>query len=459
MISLQGLLTATELQNVRDKTKLIFADSSLFKTAESVVVHEQNMLSDEQLLQACSDEYGVKLFTPRREYIPRAVLDKVKGMNVVPISYNAAAGVMDVGIIPDLQPKARSAGTVNFKFVKVPIYYYVDMYTDYYGRPDFIMELPAKDYLDFIFSEAVSLKASDITIFNASGNRAEVIYNVRKRLVHSRRKLDGSLVKSLAHILATSGSSEFDEASEDPRFFSIRVDMHNRGRVVVNKVYHGWCITIRVLPDDYLETSLEDLNIKPNACEFIRKYVLSEEKGLRLFIGETMSGKNTTILSALMELVALDKHKIVSVESPVEILVDGIIQINADTEDAFAKNADSLLRQNPDIVYFTEITEKTAYSILKQANTSKAVFSSVHANSIADVISRLMDITGVDSDRVVQTLQSCVYQVLKRDDEHDRIYPENRCIHFDDELKSRLYGKPLYEKHAILKEVEDSWIS
>jgi Tfp pilus assembly pilus retraction ATPase PilT len=459
MISLQGLLTATELQNVRDKTKLIFADSSLFKTAESVVVHEQNMLSDEQLLQACSDEYGVKLFTPRREYIPRAVLDKVKGMNVVPISYNAAACVMDVGIIPDLQPKARSAGTVNFKFVKVPIYYYVDMYTDYYGRPDFIMELPAKDYLDFIFSEAVSLKASDITIFNASGNRAEVIYNVRKRLVHSRRKLDGSLVKSLAHTLATSGSSEFDEASEDPRFFSIRVDMHNRGRVVVNKVYHGWCITIRVLPDDYLETSLEDLNIKPNACEFIRKYVLSEEKGLRLFIGETMSGKNTTILSALMELVALDKHKIVSVESPVEILVDGIIQINADTEDAFAKNADSLLRQNPDIVYFTEITEKTAYSILKQSNTSKAVFSSVHANSIADVISRLMDITGVDSDRVVQTLQSCVYQVLKRDDEHDRIYPENRCIHFDDELKSRLYGKPLYEKHAILKEVEDSWIS
>lgn len=459
MISLQGLLTATELQNVRDKTKLIFANSSLFKTAESVVVHEQNMLSDEQLLQACSDEYGVKLFTPRREYIPRAVLGKVKGMNVVPISYNAAAGVMDVGIIPDLQPKARSVGTVTFKFVKVPIYYYVDMYTDYYGRPDFIMELPAKDYLDFIFSEAISLKASDITIFNASGNRAEVIYNVRKRLVHSRRKLDGSLVKSLAHTLATSGSSEFDEASEDPRFFSIRVDMHNRGRVVVNKVYHGWCITIRVLPDDYLETSLEDLNIKPNACEFIRKYVLSEEKGLRLFIGETMSGKNTTILSALMELVALDKHKIVSVESPVEILVDGIIQINADTEDAFAKNADSLLRQNPDIVYFTEITEKTAYSILKQANTSKAVFSSVHANSIADVISRLMDITGVDSDRVVQTLQSCVYQVLKRDDEHDRIYPENRCIHFDDELKSRLYGKPLYEKHAILKEVEDSWIS
>ena len=87
-----------------------------------------------------------------------------------------------------------------------------------------------------------------------------------------------------------------------------------------------------------------------------------------------------------------------------EILVDGIVQINTETEEMFAKNADSLLRQNPDIVYFTEITEKTAYSILKQSNTSKAVFSSVHANSIADVVSRLMDITSVDSDRIVQTL-------------------------------------------------------
>ena len=70
-----------------------------------------------------------------------------------------------------------------------------------------------------------------------------------------------------------------------------------------------------------------------------------------------------------------------------------------------------------------------------------------------------MDITGVDSDRIVQTLQSCVYQVLVRDEEHDRIYPVNRCVHFDDALKEKLYGKPVYEKHRIIKEVEDSWIS
>lgn len=461
MISLQVVLTASELQNVREKTKLIFKDPSLFKTPESVVVHEQNLLSDEELLKACIEEYGggIELVTPKREYIPRSMIDKFRGMNVVPLRYSASSGIMDVGVIPELQPVVKNMGSIFVRYVKVPIYYYVDLYSDYYGRPDFLLPLPAKDYLDFIYSEALSLRASDITIFNTSDETADVIYNVRKRLVHSRRKLAGDLVIQIAHTLATSGGAEFDEALEDPRFFSIRIDMHNRGRVVVNKTYHGWSITIRVLPDDYLETSLEDLNIKPNACKFIRDYVLSDEKGLRLFIGETMSGKNTTILSSLTELVGRDRYKIVSVESPVEILVQGLIQINAETEELFAKNADSLLRQNPDIVYFTEITEKTAYSIIKQSNTSKAVFSSVHANSIADVISRLMDITGVDSDRIVQTLQSCVYQILVRDEETDTVHPVNRCVHFDAELKSKLYGKPLHEKHRILEEIESAWIS
>ena len=459
MRSLQGLLKSNELSSVRDKTRLMFRNADEFRTPEAVVVHEQNLISDEELLKACSEEYNKQLCTPRREYIPRDIVDKFKGLDCVPLFYNSSSGVMTVAVLPERPVKRTSYGSITVKSIEVPIYYYVDIYRELYGQPDFLLPLPARDYLDFIFSEAISLKAADITIYNDSATTADVIYNVRKRLVHSNRSLEGDMVLQLAHTLAASGSAEFDEASTDPRFFSIRVDMHNRGRVVVNKTYHGWCITIRVLPDDYLNTTLEQLNIKQNTCDFIRRYVLSDEKGLRLFIGETMSGKNTTILAALMELVGRDRYKIVSVENPVEILVRGIIQIDADTEELFAKNADSLLRQNPDIVYFTEITEKTAYSIIKQSNTSKAVFSSVHANSVADVISRLMDITGVDSDRVVQTLQSCVYQVLVRDDEHDRVYPVNRCVHFDDELKSRLYGLPLYEKQRILKEEEDKWIS
>lgn len=459
MLSLQGRLTSSELSLVRDKTKILFKDYDAFKTPEAVVIHEQNIMSDEELLKACCEEYGFKVKTPRREYIPRAMVEMFRQTKAVPIHYTAMTNTMEVGVLPEVEPNFRELSNIFVKEVKVPVHYYVELHKAYYGNPDFILPLPTKDNLEFIYAEALTLKAADITIFNVTKEEAEVIYNVRKRLVHSRRKLTGDQVLEIAKLLATSGRSTFDASNEDPRFFSIRINMHNRGRVVVNKVYHGWCITIRVLPDDYLSTTLEDLNLKPNACAFVRNVVLSPEKGLRLFIGETMSGKNTSILSGLMELVHEDKYKIVSVESPVEILVQGVIQIDAETEEQFAKNADSLLRQNPDIVYFTEITEKTAYSILKQANTSKAVFSSVHANSCADVVSRLMDITGADSDRVVQTLQSCVYQVLVRDEEKDMVFPVNRCVHFDDALKSKLYGQPLYEKHRIIKEVEDAWES
>lgn len=461
MRSLQGQLNAADLQNVREKTRLQFVDNGKqFVTPEALVVHQQNILPDDVLLELCKEEYqSGDLHVPRREYIPRDMLDKFRSMNCVPIKYSAATNTMTVGVLPELSRIRDFNVGMSVNEVRVPIYYYVQNYTDYYGRPSFILPLPTKDYLDFIYAEALALRASDITIYNTSKYTAEVIYNARKRLVHSKRTLEGEQVLPLAKMLATSAHGTFDESNEEPRFFSIRIDLHNRGRVVVNKTYYGWCITIRVLPDDLLTTTLEELNIKPNACEFIRNHVLSKEKGLRLFIGETMSGKNTTILSSLLELVADDRYKIVSVESPVEILVDGIVQINTETEEMFAKNADSLLRQNPDIVYFTEITEKTAYSILKQSNTSKAVFSSVHANSIADVISRLMDITSVDSDRIVQTLQSCVYQVLVRDEEHDRIYPVNKCVHFDEALKARLYGQPVYKKREIIKEVEDAWES
>ena len=185
--------------------------------------------------------------------------------------------------------------------------------------------------------------------------------------------------------------------------------------------------------------------------------MLSREKGLRLFIGETFSGKNTTILSALRELVATNKYKIVSIESPVETLVEGVEQINVETEEEYAQNAASLLRQNPDVVYITEITNYTAQDTIQTANTGKVVFSTVHANSISDVLSRLMDITGMSSDRLLLSMHSCIYQELVRDEETDTIKPVTRCLYFSDELKMQLYGKSLGECKVILQKEEAAW--
>ena len=120
-------------------------------------------------------------------------------------------------------------------------------------------------------------------------------------------------------------------------------------------------------------------------------------------------------------------------------------------------NADSLLRQNPDIVYFTEITARTAKAIMQQSNTSKAVFSTIHANSIAEVLFRLEDITQLPLDRIILTLHSCVYQELVRDDRTDTVKPYNRCVYFSEDLKMNLYGKPVAQVIGILREEENRW--
>ena len=453
-------LRAESLDIIRGATRTIFSEDFVCKMKESYVIYEKGMLPEDVLLRLCQREYSdVELVTPMYTYIPKDILAKFSTQEAVPIKYDLQGNTIIVGTIPENKDQQFFCGNMNIKVVYVPLYYYIKLKLSHEGKIKYLYRYPITQLFDMIVAEAVQLGASDITIStHALGSR--IYYNCRKRKVFSKQTLSAMEIDELAKHIATKGGQTIgDVISRKPRYISIDLDIHNRGRVVINKTFYGYSITIRILPNELLDKSLEDLNLTDNTCKFIRDVVLSKEKGLRIFIGETMSGKNTTILSSLLELVRLGTMKIVSVEQPVEILVDGIEQIDAETDEEFELNADSLLRQNPDIVYFTEITQRTAESILKQSNTSKAVFSTIHANSISDVLSRLQDITRLDTDRLIQTLQSCVYQILVRDEETDTIHPENVCVHFDEDLKMELYGKSMPEIIKRLRKEEGKWVS
>lgn len=458
MRTLVGIISSTDSDIVDKKTELRFRDKSKFRTPEALIIHEQQILSDDRLLEACQREYNTILVTPPVRYVPRDIIDMFVKYQVVVLDYDVASSVISLGTIPEFQEEFDKIFVDGYtvKYSLVPIYYYVENYTKQYHEPDFLAELPTRDKLDFIINEAVEMGASDITITN-SKHGAKVYYNTRKKKVPSRRSINRADVNEIAKLLASSANATMADESSRPRYFSIDLNQNNRGRVVINKTYYGLLVTIRVLPNSTLNKSLEQLNIAPTTCEFIRETMLSQEKGLRLFIGETMSGKNTTILSSLLELVRRDLFKIVSLEQPVEILVDGIEQIQAETDEEFELNADSLLRQNPDIVYFTEITARTAKAIMQQCNTSKAVFSSVHANSISDVLFRLQDITKMPIDRLILTLHSCVYQELVRDEKTDTVVPYNKCVYFSEDLKAQLYGKPVAQIIGIIQGEEKRW--
>lgn len=456
MTTLTGKVSVTNLSLIREGTKLRFRNADEFKTAEALIAYEQRILEPDELLELCSKEYGEQLQAPSPSYIPSGLAQEFKPYNCVPIRYDTREEKIYVGVLPEITkyiPDVRNITTVR---VRVPIYYYVNLYTRYYGDPDFLYVLPPADKLRMIIEEAVNLGAADITITNVAEG-AQVYYNVRKNKVPSRRQIQREDVELFAQILSTRSRYPLSEIDNHPRYFSVKLDIHHRGRVVLNRTYYGRAITIRVLSDEVLTTALEDLNIKPNTCAFIRDKMLSREKGLRLFIGETMSGKNTTILSALRELTRGNKYKVVSVESPVETLVEGVEQIDTQTDEEFAENAASLLRQNPDVVYITEITQYTASHTIQTANTGKVVFSTIHANSISDVMSRLMDITGMSADRLLLSMHSCCYQELVRDDATDSIKPVNRCLYFSDELKSELYGKSIGEVKMRLQLEEAKW--
>lgn len=449
-------LPTQEREAVLEKTKLWFTDYTQFRTPEALILYEQRIMPEERILDLCQQEYSCLLDTPQLGYVPRETVEKFRNYNCIVISQSLAQNTITLGVLPEHKDEPIFIDEYNIERICVPIYFYVKYRTAQFGRPDFLMELPAKDIWDLIIQEAIRLGASDITV-STTATGGQVYYNVRKAKVRSNRCITPENINDIINILATQANATLADLSTKPRYFSVNLDRHNRGRTVINKTYHGMLMTIRVLPNSFLRTSLEELNLAPNTIKFIREIFLSREKGLRLLIGETMSGKNTTILSALNELVAEDKYKIVSLEQPVELLVDGVEQINAETDEEFEANADSLLRQNPDIVYFTEITARTAEAILKQSNTSKAVFSSLHANSISDVLFRLQDVTHMPLDRLILTVQSCIFQELVRDEIHDTVRPVTRCLHFDDELKMQLYGKSIGEIKTILKEREEQW--
>lgn len=454
--SLNGLLSSSDAELIDSKTSLLFSKREDFVTPETYLIHQQRLLDDDKLLDICTEEYGRILSTPRVEYVARDIMDAFREYPVVVISLDASTSTVTLGTIPEFGKVQIFSDRYRIKKIPVPIYYYIEHRTRQFGKPDFLQDLPSTDVWDFVVQEACVLGAADITL-TSNKNGAEVYYNVRKRKEHSRRVIGRGDATEIIQTLATQGGATMGDLSARPRYFSIDVNRNYRGRVCVNKTYWGMLCTIRMLSNELFETTLEQLNLEPHVIDFIRKLMLSREKGLRLFIGETFSGKNTSILSALKELVDLDKYKIVSLEQPVELLVDGIEQINCETDEEFALNADSLLRQNPDIEYFTEITARTARAIMEQANTGKVVFSTIHANSIADVFFRLQDITGFSIDRLLLNVHSLVYQELVRDESKDAIYPVNRCVYIDDELRANLLGKSFGEVYETILALEKDW--
>jgi type IV pilus assembly protein PilB len=176
----------------------------------------------------------------------------------------------------------------------------------------------------------------------------------------------------------------------------------------------GEKVVMRILDRAKSVATMESLGFSPKDFETI-KLALDRPYGIILISGPTGSGKSTTLF-AMLSSIDRETQNVVTLEDPVEYEVPGVSQsqVHPEIGYTFASGLRSILRQDPDVIMVGEIRDKeTAQLAIQAALTGHLVFSTIHTNTAAGVIPRLVDM-GVDPYLIAPTLIAAVGQRLVR---------------------------------------------
>ena len=273
---------------------------------------------------------------------------------------------------------------------------------------------PIVRMVDLIIREALKERASDIHI-EPSETTARVRYRIDGvlREVLSIPRINQNAVIVRIKIMAGINITE-NQIPQDGRFkmrlSSKQVDF----RVSLLPTTFGQKIVMRILDKSNLAGGLDGLKFLPKPLEKLKEAV-SKPFGMILITGPTGSGKSTTLYSIINQLNTVDKN-IITVEDPVEYLIDGLTQIQARTEIGltFALGLRAILRQSPDVVMIGEIRDsETADIAIKAALTGQLVLSTLHTNDASGALTRLVDM-GVESFLVSSSVVAICAQRLCR---------------------------------------------
>jgi type IV pilus assembly protein PilB len=183
-------------------------------------------------------------------------------------------------------------------------------------------------------------------------------------------------------------------------------------RAATIPVKFGERATLRLLGSDSEALSLETIGFSDKSLARFAK-AIKRPHGMILITGPTGSGKSTTLYSALQQIVSKEIN-VLTVEDPVEYVMEGISQVQVGTKVSFASALRSFLRHDPDVIMVGEIRDgETANIAMKASLTGHMVFSTLHTNSAVSTISRLKDI-GVEPFLIGTTLVCVIAQRLVR---------------------------------------------
>lgn len=199
-------------------------------------------------------------------------------------------------------------------------------------------------------------------------------------------------------------------------------------RIAISPTVWGEQVILRLLDKTGTSLKLEDMGYIGRALRLIREG-LKQPHGMILTSGPTGSGK-TTSMYAMIQEIKTDALNIVTLEDPVEYKMEGVnqIQVNADIGLTFATGLRSILRQDPDVVMVGEIRDKeTANLAVQAALTGHLVFATLHTNSAAGILPRLLDM-GIEPFLIASTVHTISGQrLVRRNVPGGEVYQSNRA--------------------------------
>ena len=292
-------------------------------------------------------------------------------------------------------------------------------------------DLPVVRIADSLIRHAILQGASDIHIEPAEKEVA-VRYRI-DGILHDAMTLPRRIARALAARIKVMANLKLDEhrLPQDGRFKIETSEYRFSFRVSVLPVFDGEKIVIRLLPETAKGMTLEELGFLGGNLERVHR-AIRKPSGIILATGPTGSGKTTTLYS-ILEMLNTPAVNISTVEDPIEYRIPRInqTQVHPEVGLTFANGLRALLRQDPNIIMVGEIRDnETASLAINAALTGHLVLSTLHTNSAAGALPRLLDMK-VEPFLIASTVTAIISQRLVRKlcEEHEtyRLSPAERA--------------------------------
>jgi len=277
-----------------------------------------------------------------------------------------------------------------------------------------VQDSPISQALSKILEYAIKSRASDVHVEPLEGTlKIRVrVDGVLREIMQLPKSIEPALV-SRVKILANLKIDEH-RVPQDGQFTVKIAGKEVDLRIAISPVVWGEQIVIRLLDKSGNSFDIQEMGYTGRALRVVR-HGIKRPNGMILTSGPTGSGKSTS-LYALIKEIKDDSVNIVTLEDPVEYKMDGVnqIQVNAEVGLTFANGLRSILRQDPDVVMVGEIRDgETAALAVQAALTGHLVFSTLHTNSAAGVLPRLLDMD-IEPFLIASTVNTIIGQRLVR---------------------------------------------